>query len=58
MDREELAKWLFYGYRTHVLRGMLTPIDWEDIKESAREDWRRFAEVHKQIFHAGDSADT
>ncbi len=54
MQVEELAKWLFFGYRDYVLRGTLTPVEWEDIAESAREDWRNFAEHHKQVFYTGD----
>lgn len=57
MKVEDLAMWLFFGYREHVIRGQLTPVEWEDIAQSARDDWTNFAKVHSKVFRVRESVE-
>ena len=57
MKVEDLGMWLFYGYREHVIRGQLTPVEWENIAQSARDDWTNFAKVHSKVFRVRESVE-
>jgi hypothetical protein len=63
MKVEEVAIWLYNKFCQHIIRkalfeNKLRRAPWSTLDQESRDGWMKFAEEHKQIFHAGDSADT
>jgi hypothetical protein len=63
MNTEEVADWLYRGYMKYILglefHDQLTYIILPlSLYEETKAKWLRFAEEHKQVFHAGDMGDT